>query len=176
MPCDPSFAADHVTIRPARAGDAAAIASLIRELAEYERLTHVCHITDELLEQHLFGPRPAAEVLVAQLDDAEGASIVGYALYFSSYSTFTGRPGLYLEDLYVQLAHRRRGIGRRLLQAVAAIAHERQCGRLEWTVLDWNTPSIAFYQSLGAVPLDDWTIFRLSGDALAQAARPNPTS
>jgi GNAT superfamily N-acetyltransferase len=150
-------------IRSATIDDTKTIGELIRALAEYERLSHQVVLDEGRLGAHLFGPRPLAEVLLAE----EAGEVVGFALFFHSYSTFLARPGLYLEDLFVRPAHRRKGHGRALLAAVARLAVERGCGRLEWSVLDWNAPSIAFYRSLGAVPKDGWTTYRLTGDALA---------
>lgn len=150
------------SIRPARASDAQALWSLIHELAVYERLEHLVEATPDDLRRHLFGPHPAAEAVLAELD----GQAVGFALFFSNFSTFRGLPGLYLEDLFVKADHRGLGIGKALLRHLAALAVERGCGRLEWAVLDWNAPSIAFYKSLDAQPLDDWTLFRLDGDAL----------
>jgi GNAT superfamily N-acetyltransferase len=151
-------------IRSAVASDTPAIFDLIRRLAEYERLLDQFALTPERLHEHLFGPRPFAEALVAE----EPGGIVGFALFFHNYSTFVGRPGLYLEDLFVLPEHRGRGHGKALLREVARLAVERGCGRLEWSVLDWNEPAIGFYRSLGAVPLEDWTVFRLTGEALAE--------
>ncbi|HVT80019.1 MAG TPA: GNAT family N-acetyltransferase [Phycisphaerae bacterium] len=156
-------------IRPATESDVPAILGLLRELAEYEKLSHACVATEELLRQHLFGPEKAAEVIVAELD-AGTRQIVGYALFFKSFSTFLARPGLYLEDIYVQPQHRNQGIGKSMLRRLAQIAVERNYGRVEWCVLDWNAPSIAFYKSLGAFPMDEWTLYRLTGDALQQFA------
>jgi GNAT superfamily N-acetyltransferase len=153
-------------IRPATPEDVPVLLSLIRELAEYERLLHEVVATEEGLRESLFGPRPFAEAVLA----SRGAEPLGFALFFHNYSTFLGRPGLYLEDLYVRPEARRLGIGRRLLSHVAHIAEERGCGRLEWSVLDWNEPSIRFYRSLGAVPMNDWTVFRVAGDALERLA------
>jgi GNAT superfamily N-acetyltransferase len=149
-------------IRPAAASDLPAICGLIRELAEYERLAHAVRFDEQQLGEFLFGPRPFAEVLLAE----ETGTVVGFALFFHNFSTFVGRPGIYLEDLYVQPAHRGKGHGKSLLRAVAALAVERGCGRMEWSVLDWNQPAIKFYESLGAVALNDWTIYRLTGEAL----------
>ena len=154
-------------IVPAAESDIAIILELIRELAEYERLSHICVATEDQLRRTLFGERPAAEVLLAHLD----GETVGFALFFPNYSTFLARPGLYLEDLYVRPEARRYGVGRRLLAWLAATAVSRGCGRLEWSVLDWNEPSIAFYRKLGAVPMDDWTTFRVAGTALTQLAQ-----
>ena len=149
-------------IRPATPDDIPHILQFIRELADYEKLSHQVTATKDLLHQHLFGPRPVAECLVAQLD----GSPVGFALFFHNFSTFLGRPGIYLEDLFVRPAARGRGVGRALLTHLAQIAVERNCGRLEWSVLDWNAPAIGFYKKLGAVPMDEWTVMRVSGDAL----------
>jgi GNAT superfamily N-acetyltransferase len=150
------------SIRPATVDDVPLILSLIKELAEYEKLSHAVVATEDDLQQFLFGARPAAEVVLG-FQDAEP---VGYALFFSTFSTFVGKPGIYLEDLYVRSSARRKGYGRALLLYLAQLARERGCGRLEWSVLDWNEPSINFYKSLGAVPLDDWTVFRLDSTAL----------
>lgn len=153
-------------IRPATPDDVPLVLSLVRELAEYEKLGHEVVGDASLLREHLFGPRRCAEVLLAQ-DDGE---VVGFALFFHNYSTFLTRPGIYLEDLFVRPAHRRRGHGRALLQALARLAVERGCGRFEWAVLDWNEPAMDFYRSLGAKKMDAWRIFRLTGDALARLA------
>jgi GNAT superfamily N-acetyltransferase len=158
---------DHdVIIRPAVAADAALILAFIRELAEYERLSHLVAATEQTLLDSLFGPEPGAEVLLA----FEGDAAVGFAVFFHNFSTFLGRRGLWLEDVYVKPEFRGRGYGRKLLLHVARIAHQRGCGRFEWAVLDWNAPAIEFYKSLGAVPLDDWTIFRVTGEPLARLA------
>ena len=149
-------------IRAATKSDVPAILCLLRELAEYEKLTHACVATEADFLTHLFGPNPAAEAMVADLD----GTIVGYALWFRSFSTFLAKPGIYLEDVYVQPAHRNQGIGKAFLRHLAQLAVDRNYGRIEWSVLDWNAPSIAFYKSLGAEPLADWTMFRLTGDAL----------
>lgn len=153
-------------IRPATAIDTPAIARLIRALAEYERLSHAVTFDEARLREHLFGPRPFAEVLVAE----EAGAVVGFALFFHNYSTFVGRPGIYLEDLFVEPEHRGKGHGKALLRALARLAVERGCGRLEWAVLNWNEPAIRFYRAWGAVPMNDWTGYRLAGDALAAAA------
>jgi GNAT superfamily N-acetyltransferase len=160
-------------IRSATPADVPAILALIRELADYEHLAHACIATEELLHKHLFGGAEdrAAEALVAEADVAGTPKVVAYALYFKSFSTFLARPGIFLEDLYVQPAHRRRGIGRALLRHLAQIAVRRNYGRVEWSVLDWNKPSIEFYKSLGAEPLGDWTMFRLTGGALDSFAQ-----
>jgi GNAT superfamily N-acetyltransferase len=149
-------------IRPAGPGDIDEILRLIRALADYEKLAHEVVATADALRQTLFGPRPAAEVLLAE----EGGRPVGLALFFQNYSTFLARPGIYLEDLFVDPAFRGRGIGKALLQAVAKLAVQRGCGRFEWAVLDWNTPAIEFYQALGARPMSDWTVMRVTGEAL----------
>lgn len=159
-------------LRAARRSDLGAVVGLIRELAVFERLEHLMQATPESIEPHLFGPRPVAEVVVAEVDAAGGAELVGFALFFTNFSTFLGRPGLYLEDLYVRPAQRRRGIGRALLAHLGALAVERGCGRFEWTVLDWNQGAIAFYRRMGAQLLPDWRICRVTGDALAAFARP----
>ena len=156
-----------VTVRNARAEDVPVLLGLIRELAEYERLSHVVTATEEGLRESLFGDHPGAEVLLGEV----GGRAEGYALFFPNYSTFRGRSGMYLEDLYVRPASRGLGLGRALLVRVAAIAAERGGGRLEWVVLDWNEPAIAFYEKLGARPLSDWTVFRLSGEALRAVAQ-----
>ncbi|HVK17656.1 MAG TPA: GNAT family N-acetyltransferase [Fimbriiglobus sp.] len=153
-------------IRPATPADVPTIARLIRALAEYERLAHEVVLDEDRLRDHLFGPRPYCEVLIAEDDGTP----VGHALFFHTYSTFLARPGIYLEDLFVLPESRGRGHGKALLAALAKLALERGCGRLEWSVLNWNEPSIGFYKSLGAVPMDEWTVYRLSGDALTKLA------
>lgn len=152
-------------IRAATPEDVPTIARLIRDLAEYEHLSHAVVLEEERLREHLFGARPYAEVLLAGVE----GEVCGFALFFHNYSTFLGRPGIYLEDLFVRPEHRGGGHGKALLLAVARLAVERGCGRVEWSVLDWNEPAIAFYRSLGAVPMDEWTGFRLAGEALAAA-------
>jgi GNAT superfamily N-acetyltransferase len=154
------------TIRAAEAADVGVMFALMRELAEFEKLTHLFEANEESLHEALFGARPAAEALVAERD----GRIVGYALFFHNFSTFLSRRGLYLEDLYVQPALRGSGLGTALLRRVAAIAVERRCGRFEWSVLDWNQPAIDFYTKLGATVLPDWRIVRVTGDALSQLA------
>jgi GNAT superfamily N-acetyltransferase len=149
-------------IRSATPADTPTIARLIRALADYEKLAHEVVFDERRLHEHLFGARPSAEVLLAE----EAGSMVGFALFFHSYSTFLGRPGLYLEDLFVLPEHRGKGLGKALLAALARLAVERGCGRLEWSVLSWNEPALRFYQALGATPMNEWTIYRLSGDAL----------
>lgn len=150
------------TITPATAADVPTILHLIRSLAEYERLSHEVVATEDSLHAALFGDRPGAECLIAR---AHGEP-VGFALYFHNFSTFLSRRGLYLEDLFVEPAHRGKGYGKALLQQLARIAVGRGCGRLEWSVLDWNAPAIGFYESLGATLMSEWRIFRLTGDAL----------
>ncbi len=149
-------------IRAATAADTPIICRLVRELAEYEHLSHQVTLDEEQLREHLFGARPYAEVLLAE----EAGEVVGLALFFHNYSTFVGKPGIYLEDVFVRPAQRHRGHGRALLQAVARLAVERGCGRFEWAVLKWNEPALRFYRALGAEPLEEWTTFRLSGQAL----------
>jgi GNAT superfamily N-acetyltransferase len=153
-------------IRPATPADVPTIAALIRALAEYEKLAHEVVLDEAKLRDHLFGPRPYAEVLIAEAD----GHAAGFALFFHNYSTFLTRPGIYLEDLFVRPEYRGRGLGKALLVALARLARDRECGRLEWAVLDWNEPSIKFYQSLGAVAKDEWIIYRTAGDALAKLA------
>ena len=160
--CAPAF-----SVRPAQVNDVVAIVGLIRELAEFEQLGHLVKVTPELLRPQLFGERPVAEALVAEV----GGKVVAFALFFTNFSTFLGQPGLYLEDLYVQPAQRRLGIGRSLLTRLAALAVERRCGRFEWSVLDWNANAIDFYQRMGASVLPDWRICRVTGDALQAMAR-----
>jgi len=146
------------TIRPATPADCAEILRLIRELAIYEKLEHMAAGTEEKLRECLFGPRPAAETLIAE----RAGRAVGFALFFTSFSTFLCKPGIYLEDLFVEPAHRGAGIGKALLRRLAALARERGCGRLEWRVLDWNEPSIRFYESLGASLLKEWILVRMT--------------
>lgn len=149
-------------IEPAQPADAALIVALVRELAEYERLLKDVRITPDDVHRDLFGPRASAEAVIARVGDDP----IGFALWFYNYSTFEGRPGLYLEDLFVRPDFRGHGYGEALLRHLARVAVERGCARFEWSVLDWNEPAIAFYRKLGAVPLDDWTVQRVSGDAL----------
>jgi len=156
-----------LTIRPADVADVPTIRELIEGLADYERLRHECHATDVQLRETLFGERPVAEVLIAEW---EGVS-AGFALFFHNYSTFLARPGLYLEDLFVRPEHRGRGIGKALLTTLASLAVARGCGRLEWSVLDWNVDAIRFYERLGARPQSDWTVYRVTGDALVDLAQ-----
>lgn len=159
-------APEPLRIEPAQPSDTALIVALVRELAEYERLLHEVRITPDDVLRDLFGPRAYAEAVIARVGDEP----VGFALWFHNYSTFAGRPGLYLEDLFVRPAFRGRGYGEALLRYLACVTVERGCARFEWSVLDWNEPAIAFYRKLGAVPLDDWTVQRVSGDALLALA------
>ena len=153
-------------IAPATERDVAVILRMIKGLAEYERLAEHVVATEDKLRATLFGPRPAAEVVIGY----DGSDAVGFALFFQNYSTFLAQPGIYLEDLFVVPEARAHGYGRQLLAHLARLAAERGCGRLEWSVLDWNQPAIGFYRKLGAVPMEDWTIFRLTGDALTRLA------
>jgi len=155
-----------IRIREAAVEDVPLVLGMIRGLAEYEKLSHQVTATEEKLRDTLFGPRPGADVLLAY----QNHDCVGFALFFPNYSTFLAMPGIFLEDLYVKPEWRRKGIGGALLGRVARIALERGCGRLEWEVLDWNEPSIGFYKSLGAVPMDEWTKYRVTGDALEKLA------
>lgn len=150
-------------MRPAQPDDLPALVALIGALAEYEKLTHLLEVTPEKLHPHLFGERPVAEALIAELNS--GAA-VGFALFFTNFSTFLGKPGLYLEDLFVLPEQRSLGIGKALLHALGRLALERGCGRFEWSVLDWNEPAIRFYEAMGASVLPDWRICRVTGKAL----------
>jgi GNAT superfamily N-acetyltransferase len=151
-----------ISIRPATAADLSLIAALIRELAVYEKLLDEVRFDEAKLALHLFGPRPHAEVVIGEVDGVAQ----GFALFFHNYSTFEGRPGIYLEDVFVRAAARGVGLGKALLTHLAALAVERDCARLEWSVLDWNAPAIGFYTTLGARPMDQWTIMRVDGAAL----------
>ena len=153
-------------IRPATEADLPTIEHLIRALADYEKLASEVVMDAELLRRNLFGERPYAEVLIAD----EAGDAAGFALFFHNFSTFLGRPGIYLEDLFVKPEHRGRGFGKALLARLAELAVERDCGRVEWAVLDWNTPAIGFYDRLGARPNSEWTVYRLTGDALRRLA------
>lgn len=155
-----------VQLRPATAADVPLILQFIRELADYERMLDSVVATEDMLRESLFGHRPAAEVILCH----EGDAPVGFALFFHNYSTFRGKSGIYLEDLFVRPEFRGRGYGKLLLATLARLAVERNCARLEWSVLDWNTPAIDFYKSLSAQPMDEWTVYRLTGDALAGLA------
>lgn len=155
-------------LRAAELRDVQAIVGLIRELAEFEKLTHLLQVTPEKLRPQLFGEKPAAEAMVAEL----AGEVVAFALYFTNFSTFLAQPGLYLEDLYVQPAHRGKGIGEALLNRLGKLAAERGYGRFEWCVLDWNENAIRFYQRMGATVMPDWRLCRITGDALAAFAAP----
>jgi GNAT superfamily N-acetyltransferase len=157
-----------VTLRFAREADLDTIIALIHGLAEYEREPDAVRLDRDELGCHLFGPRPYAEVLLAETDDGD---VAGFALFFHNFSTWEGRPGIWLEDLFVKPERRGRGFGRALLVELARLAVERGCARLEWSVLDWNEPALGFYRSLGATPMEEWTTQRLSGPALAALAR-----
>jgi GNAT superfamily N-acetyltransferase len=157
---------DQFEIRPAHVEDVPIILELIRDLATYERAPNEVAATEEQLVDVLFGERPAAEVLLA----FEGQSPVGFAVFFHNFSTWLGRPGLYLEDLFVKPENRGKGYGRALLIELAKIARDRGCGRMEWAVLDWNEPAIKFYHALGAKPMDEWTVFRLTREGIARLA------
>jgi GNAT superfamily N-acetyltransferase len=155
-----------MTIRPATEADLGTIEELIRALAAYERMAHEVVMDAQLLRKSLFGERRYAEVLIAEVD----GEAAGFALFFHNFSTFVGRPGIYLEDLFVKPEHRGKGFGKALLKRLAEIAVERDCGRLEWAVLDWNETAIGFYKSLGARPNDEWTVYRLAGESLRSLA------
>lgn len=158
-------------LRPAEPRDVPAIVGLIRELAEFEKLTHLLEVTPASLHPHLFGERPVVESWVAETHDDGAGRVVAFALFFTNFSTFLGKPGLYLEDLYVQPAHRGAGVGRALLERLGALAVERGCGRFEWSVLDWNENAIRFYEKMGAAVLPDWRICRVTGAALERFRR-----
>jgi GNAT superfamily N-acetyltransferase len=158
---------DSIRLEPATHQDVPTILRFIRELAEYEKLAHEVVATEDVLRASLFGSRPAAEAVIAYERDEP----VGFALYFQTFSTFLGRPGLYLEDLYVTPAQRGHGVGRRLLAYVARVAVERGYGRMEWSVLNWNEPALVVYRKIGARPMDDWTVQRLTGEALKSLAQ-----
>jgi GNAT superfamily N-acetyltransferase len=157
-----------VPLRRARQSDLDTIIDLIRGLAEYEREPDAVRLEREDLRRHLFGPRPYAEVIMAE---TAGGDTVGFALFFHNFSTWTGKPGIYLEDLFVRPEHRGKGYGRALLVELARLAVERGCGRLEWSVLDWNEPALRFYRALGAEAMDEWTVQRVTGEALERLAR-----
>ena len=154
-------------IRSATQSDIPIILSFIKKLADYERLSHEVIATEESLRETLFAPQPAAEVAIGYCKEEP----VGFVLFFHNYSTFLGRPGIYIEDLFVDEVYRKRGFGRALLLHVARLAKGRGCGRIEWSVLDWNEPAINFYKSLGAVPMSEWTVFRSRGESLERLAR-----
>ena len=153
-----------MSVRPAEKRDVGVIMGFIKELAEYEGLAHEVIADETSLERFLFGEHPVAEALIAEFQTTP----IGFALYFTTFSTFVGRPGLYLEDLYVRTNMRGKGVGTLLLQHVARLARERGCGRLEWSVLNWNKPAIRFYEALGARAMDDWTVYRLTDDHLSK--------
>lgn len=157
----------HIQITPATPGDIPLILTFLHELATYEKLAHEVVATERDMHAALFGERPVVEAVIASLD----GEAVGYALFFPTFSTFLGKPGLYLEDLYVRPAARGFGAGRKMLEHLARLTVERGWGRLEWSVLDWNEPSIAFYKKMGAKPMDEWTIFRVTGEELERLAR-----
>ena len=159
-----------ISVRPATRADVPLLRALIAELAEYERLAHEMTATEALLEQWLFGSKPAAEVVIGEI----AGEPAGFALFFHNFSTFLGKPGIYLEDLFVRPAARGNGLGLALIQHLANLAVQRGCGRLEWSVLDWNEPAIVFYKRLGAAPMNEWTIYRVTGDALDRLAHRNP--
>jgi len=161
-----------MTVRRIRPDDVPAVVGLVRELADYERALHEVRLTEEQLTERLFGDSPALFGHVAVVD----GEVVGMALWFLNFSTWRGTHGIYLEDLYVSPAHRGTGLGKELLRTLAALCVERGYSRLEWSVLDWNTPSIDFYKAAGAFPMDDWTVFRLTDDALTDFARSRRTS
>ena len=166
MTMPPAPSNPRLRIRRARQEDVPLILGFIKELAEYERLAHEVVANEAILRETLFGERPYAEVVIAYYDGQP----VGYAIFFHSFSSFLGRPGIYLEDVYVRPPMREKGIGKALLVYLAQLAKERKCGRLEWAVLNWNEPSIAFYKKLGAIPMSEWTVFRLTGTALDRVA------
>jgi GNAT superfamily N-acetyltransferase len=155
-----------LSIRAATSSDIALIGQFIRDLAAYEKLAHAVRFDEAVMAQKLFGPRPYAEVLIGEIENVAE----GFALFFHNFSTFEGRPGIYLEDLFVRPDARGSGLGKALLGRLAALAVERDCARLEWSVLDWNTPAIDFYKALGATPMDEWTVYRVDGDALTGLA------
>ncbi|MFM9896905.1 GNAT family N-acetyltransferase [Sphingorhabdus sp.] len=155
-----------LSIRAATPADISLIGQFIRDLAEYEKLAHAVRFDEAVMAQKLFGPRPYAEVLIGEIDGVPQ----GFALFFHNFSTFEGRPGIYLEDLFVRPDARGSGLGKALLGTLAGLAAERDCARLEWSVLDWNTPAIDFYKALGATPMDEWTVYRVDGSALNNLA------
>jgi GNAT superfamily N-acetyltransferase len=155
------------TLRAAEPRDVPAIVGLIRELAEFEKLSHLCRVSAESLAPHLFGDKPVAECVVGET----GGQVVAFALFFTNFSTFLAKPGLYLEDLYVQPAQRGTGLGKALLEHLGRLAAERGCGRFEWSVLDWNERAIRFYEGMGATVMPDWRICRISGERLAAFAK-----
>jgi GNAT superfamily N-acetyltransferase len=164
MPMDSSKT--ELTIRPASEKDIPVLLSFIKKIAAYEKLSNEVHTTESDLKNSLFGEKRSAEAVIAALQDKP----VGFAVYFHNFSTFMGRPGLYLEDLYVDEEHRGKGFGKTMLLYLARLAKKRNCTRFEWSVLDWNEPAIRFYKNLGAVPMSEWTVFRVAGDALDKLA------
>ena len=164
--CGVKTKSEPIEIRRATIDDVPLLLRLIKELAEYEKLLDSVTGTEDQLRQNLFGPRPAAEALIGSIDQTP----LGFALFFQSFSTFLCMPGIYLEDIYVRPEARGRGLGKAMLRAVARIAVERECGRLEWAALDWNAPAIGFYRKLDAVPMSDWTTFRVTGETLEKLA------
>jgi GNAT superfamily N-acetyltransferase len=164
--------ADGLQLRFAERADTEFVLQFIRELADYERLASEVVADEALLEKWLFGERPVAEVILAE----RHGDAVGFALFFHNFSTFLGRPGIYIEDIYVRPGARGTGVGKALLTCVSRIALDRGCGRLEWSVLDWNEPAIAFYERLGAVPMDEWTVYRVTGEPLIELAQSFPGS
>ena len=157
-----------IRIQPATEADTPLILTLIKALAGYERLEREVVATEDMIRESLFGERPAASAAIARI----GGEAVGFAIWFSTYSTFLSKPGIYLEDLFVLPAWRGKGVGRELLRHLARIAVDRGCGRIEWSVLDWNEPAIRFYRGIGARPMDDWTVYRMTGDAIVRLANP----
>jgi GNAT superfamily N-acetyltransferase len=149
-------------IRRAEEGDVSTLLQFIKKLALYERLSHVVTATEEVLSRNLFGEKRVAEAILAEYQ----GTVVGFAVYFYNFSTFEGKPGIFIEDLYVDESHRRQGLGLAMFMHVARLAKEQGCGRLEWSVLDWNKSAIHFYENLGAAPLSDWTTYRLAGESL----------
>ena len=155
------------TLRAAEPRDVPAIVGLIRELADFEKLSHLCEVRVESLAPHLFGVKPAVECIVGEVNGV----VVAFALFFANFSTFLAKPGLYLEDLYIQPAHRGNGLGNALLKHLAGLAVERGCGRFEWCVLDWNERAIGFYEGVGAAVMPDWRLCRMSGERLTAFAK-----
>ncbi len=155
-----------LTIRPASEKDIPVLLSFIKKIAAYEKLSNEVKTTESDLKNSLFGEKPSAEAVIAALQNKP----VGFAVYFHNFSTFMGKPGLYLEDLYVDEEHRGRGFGKAMLLYLARLAKDRNCARFEWSVLDWNEPAIRFYKNLGAAPMNEWTVFRVAGDALDKLA------
>jgi GNAT superfamily N-acetyltransferase len=153
-------------IRAAVEEDVPLILQFVKKLARYERLSHDVSVTEDLLRKNLFGEKRMAEVILAE----DQNTAVGFALFFPNFSTFLGKPGIYIEDIYVDESYRRRGFGYAMFIYIVRLAKERECGRLEWSVLDWNTPAIRFYEKMGAVPLSDWTTYRLTGESLRRLA------